>query len=252
MGERLSALGGAVLVAAAFLPWNSVARGYELDAAGLFGLASLAGGAALLLAGTVPAIARSALIARSRRTVLAATAWSAFIGHGAMIFADDSRGAVYIGAVGGLLACTGTAFWCRAAPSPPPAGRVTLGDARGLGMAAGGLILILSTFLDWWAFWGPWDRAVFGMTGPTVVLVALTSIAVPVAETAERRAAKPIAGVGLSARQLVWILAAGTALWALAQWFREGSQTGTIVALAGAVTVTLAAWSPPGREGSST
>jgi len=248
LGERVTAAGGAVLIAAPFLPWDSDSRGYELNAAGLYGITCIAGGVALLLAGVVPAIAASPVTRRLRRTALAAASWSALSWNGAMVFADGGRAAVYGGLAGGLIACAGTTFCSHGEPPAPPSPRVTLGDGRGVAMVAGAVALIASTTMDWWAFWGPWERSVYGLTGPILVLVGLLAIAVPAMETFDRRTTQPLPGIAVSPRQAVWTIAAATAVWPLSQWFRDGSRTGTIVALVGAVTITIAASSPAPRE----
>ena len=110
----------------------------------------------------------------------------------------------------------------------------------------GGVLLLISTFLDWAGFgpigWSALDGDLFGLTGIFVLVIALIAIAVPAIRSFAPAVNLPDRIMGLSIDEFVMMLGFATLIWSFSLWFWSPSQSGVILAAIGAAAIDVGAW----------
>ena len=111
---------------------------------------------------------------------------------------------------------------------------------------AGGVLLLISTFLDWAGFgpigWSAYDGDLFGLNGIFMLIIALVAIAIPAIQNFAPAVNLPARVMGLSLNELTMMLGFAALVYTFSLWFWSPSQSGVILAAIGAAAIDVGAW----------
>lgn len=108
-----------------------------------------------------------------------------------------------------------------------------------IAVLAGGVVLLISTFLDWRGPFTIWEGNLFGLTGFFLFIIAAAVIAVAAIRAFAPQVNLPSEVLGMSLDQAVAGLGIAVVLLTFSLLFAdEGAKIGTILALVGAAAIT--------------
>ncbi len=117
---------------------------------------------------------------------------------------------------------------------------------------AGGVVLLISTFLDWLGPVSAWNGTIFGLTGLFVFIIGALCAAVAGIKAFAPQIKLPENIVGLSLNQAVLGLGASVFILTLSLLFRNDSaKIGTILALLSSAAIVVGAYLEINAEGTS-
>ncbi len=107
-----------------------------------------------------------------------------------------------------------------------------------LAIVAGGVLVLIASFLDWFLEFSAYESAIFGLTGFFLLLIALICIVVPLLGALAPQVTLPERIVGLSRNQVLHALGFAVLVLSFSLLFREDSaKIGTILALVGSIAI---------------
>ena len=112
-------------------------------------------------------------------------------------------------------------------------------------MLIGGVVIFISTFLDWFGF-GPfganaYDGDFFGFTGILLLLLALDVIAVTAIRAFAPQENLPNELLGFSMNEIALFVGIAAFVWGFSISFVDGSESGTLLCALGGILVAVGA-----------
>ncbi len=121
-----------------------------------------------------------------------------------------------------------------------------------IAVLAGGIVLLISTFLNWLGPFSAWESNFFGLTGLFVFIIGALCAAVAGIRAFAPQVNLPANIAGLSINQAVLGLGAAVFLLTLGLLFRESSaKIGTILALLSSAAIVVGAYLETNAEGTT-
>lgn len=121
---------------------------------------------------------------------------------------------------------------------------------------AGGIVLLLSSFLDWLGFSGlgynAWESSVFGLTGLFIFVLSAACIAIGAIRLFAPQVKLPAQILGFTQNQIVLIFGFAPFVLAFSLLFRDNSaKIGTILALLSSAAIAVGAFLEDGAAPSA-
>ncbi len=107
-----------------------------------------------------------------------------------------------------------------------------------LAALGGGVLLIISTFLDWFGPFSVWEGVFFGFTGFIMLVIGAAVAAIAAVRAFAPQVSLPDQVLGLSLDQVTFALGFSVAVYTFGLLFRdESAKIGTILALVASIAI---------------